>query len=1151
MRRSSSKLTRARWRWPFAALLLAWLAGAALLGVFASVALAAPQDSVTLTARPDAGVSVAQIESKIKEVESATDLDDATKAKVQELLQRAISNLQVADDHEAKAQAYAEALTMAPAETARIRKEIAAAEAATPKPVPATLSLAEIEQRLTQTQVEVSLTETKLNEADKVLDDRTQRLERARQRITEARRSLEELGTELGQPAVEGEPPALAQARRWAQQTNQQALWSEVRMLEQDLVSADVRAERLKAQRDQAAGRLERLRAQQRSLEELRNERRRAEAERAEAEAKAAEAQAADADPRVQELTRANAALGQALTALTADLDALGKTAEELRGQAERIEAEYQGARQRIQIAGVNEAFGQLLLDRRKQLPDLRVVRQQLTARQGALTDSMLRQLRYQEERRRFQGRDAYLDEQTAAVEPDQRIEVRRQLREAATRRVELLDQALRLEETYQRALGELNFATSELLATAARYDDFLAEHLLWVRSAAPVGLATLKALPAAAAWLVGPSGWSEVARVLAHEARTSSLFWLLVMAVALLIWRQRAIRTALRATAEPLRRVRTDSFLHTAKGLALTLLLAAPWPLLMAGLGWRLADSAQSTVFTSSLGVSAISLAAGVYYLRAFRALCIARGVADRHFRWSGEILLRLRRNLDWLTAVLIPLGLVVLLLYNQTNESYSASLGRLALIALMLAFAVFFARLLHPSGGVLKQFLANHPAGWASRLRYVWYPLIQAVPLGLVVLAVLGFVYTAGTLLNAMVSQLWLALGLVVLHQSIVRWLIVTRRHLALKAALERQAARRAEAERSSEETGGGSTLQYEEPEADLASLDEQTRNLINTLVFFAAASGLWLIWRDLLPALGVFDRIALWHYAAVIDGADQIKPFTLVDLGIVLVVCFIAFAAARHLPALIEILLLKQTKITAGSRYAITTLIGYGIFAVAILLVFSALGLSWSQAQWLIAALGVGIGFGLQEIVANFISGLIILFERPVRVGDIVTIGDTTGVVTKIRIRATTIRNWDRQELLVPNKEFITGRLLNWTLTDQTTRLTLPVGVAYGSDTRKALALLAEAAREHPQVLADPAPLITFESFGDNALTLVLRCYLASLENRLAVTTDLHQAINDKFAEAGIEIAYPQRDVHLFANQPLDVRLHRAGSKPAAED
>ena len=186
-------------------------------------------------------------------------------------------------------------------------------------------------------------------------------------------------------------------------------------------------------------------------------------------------------------------------------------------------------------------------------------------------------------------------------------------------------------------------------------------------------------------------------------------------------------------------------------------------------------------------------------------------------------------------------------------------------------------------------------------------------------------------------------------------------------------------------------------------------------------------------------------------------------------------------------------------------------------------------------------MGIGFGLQEIVANFISGLIILFERPIRIGDVVTIGDTEGAVSRIQIRATTIRTWDGQELLVPNKEFITGRLLNWSLSDQITRIKVPVGVAYGSDVQRAMLLMDEAARQNETILTDPAPYIMFNGFGDNALNLELRCYVGVQAHRLPAITNLHEEINRRFNEAGISISFPQRDVHLDMSAPLDVRIH----------
>ena len=177
------------------------------------------------------------------------------------------------------------------------------------------------------------------------------------------------------------------------------------------------------------------------------------------------------------------------------------------------------------------------------------------------------------------------------------------------------------------------------------------------------------------------------------------------------------------------------------------------------------------------------------------------------------------------------------------------------------------------------------------------------------------------------------------------------------------------------------------------------------------------------------------------------------------------------------------------------------------------------------------------GLQEVFANFVSGLIILLEGPIRVGDIVTVDDVTGVVSRIRIRATSITNWDRKEYVVPNKEFITGRLLNWTLSNQTCRLVINVGVAYGSDTEKSRSLLLKVAKNHPRILEEPEPLAIFEGFGDSTLNLTLRCYIAEIENRMPTISELHTAIDKEFKNAGIEIAFPQRDIHIRTiEQPL---------------
>jgi len=331
--------------------------------------------------------------------------------------------------------------------------------------------------------------------------------------------------------------------------------------------------------------------------------------------------------------------------------------------------------------------------------------------------------------------------------------------------------------------------------------------------------------------------------------------------------------------------------------------------------------------------------------------------------------------------------------------------------------------------------------------------------------------------------------------------------------------------------------------EPRIDLSSISTQVHNLLRLASVFVFVLGLWGVWNDVLPALRILDRVELWTVMerveeAVVDAQGQATthwverpgPVTLQDLGIALVIFGVTLVASRNLPGLLEFLLLQRLRLQTGERYAITSVSRYAVVGVGIVLGFGAIGLGWSKVQWLAAAVTVGLGFGLQEIFANFVSGIIILFERPIRIGDVVTVGEIEGNVTRIQIRATTITDWNMRELIVPNKEFITGRLINWTLSDQTTRLVIPVGIAYGSDTQRATDLLLSVARADAHVLDDPAPNVVFRAFGSSSLDFELRVYIATREVWPKVTHGLHMAIDQEFRKAGIEIAFPQRDLHI---------------------
>ena len=296
------------------------------------------------------------------------------------------------------------------------------------------------------------------------------------------------------------------------------------------------------------------------------------------------------------------------------------------------------------------------------------------------------------------------------------------------------------------------------------------------------------------------------------------------------------------------------------------------------------------------------------------------------------------------------------------------------------------------------------------------------------------------------------------------------------------------------------------------------------------------LW-VWSDLLPALRALEDVVLWHYGST-DG--EAGTVTLLTLLLALVGVVVTVLAARNLPGVLEIAVFQRTQMDAGARYAAITSSRYLIVTVGVLVVVNLLGLQWSKAQWLVAALGVGVGFGLQEIIANFISGLIILGERPFRVGDTVTVGEVSGSVARIRIRATTITDFERKELIVPNKTFITEQFVNWTLSDQILRVTVKVGVAYGSDTQRVCEILADVADANRRVARDPAPQVLFMAFGESSLDFELRVYVRQLEDRLPAAHELHMAIDQALRAAGIEIPFPQRDLHL---RSVDARAGQA--------
>lgn len=254
------------------------------------------------------------------------------------------------------------------------------------------------------------------------------------------------------------------------------------------------------------------------------------------------------------------------------------------------------------------------------------------------------------------------------------------------------------------------------------------------------------------------------------------------------------------------------------------------------------------------------------------------------------------------------------------------------------------------------------------------------------------------------------------------------------------------------------------------------------------------------------------------------------TISDVAFFALILLGAYQLSRFVVFALEADVYPRLHLQRGLPYAISTLTRYTLFTLGFFLAISALGIDLSKVTVLAGALGVGIGFGLQNVVNNFVSGLILLFERPIQVGDTVQIQNLMGEVRRIGMRSSTLRTADGAEVIVPNANLIQDSVTNWTLSDNSRRVEIPVGVAYGTEPQQVIALLKEVATTKREVLKDPEPVALFVGFAESSLDFVLRCWLMQSEHWVTVRSDIFVAVHDALREAGIEIPFPQRDLHL---------------------
>jgi small-conductance mechanosensitive channel len=786
--------------------------------------------------------------------------------------------------------------------------------------------------------------------------------------------------------------------------------------------------------------------------------------------------------------------------------------AESYRNALQNLSAElqrnYDGALEILNSGGDSGAFGPLLVRYRLALErEMGNLEQRLPSL--TLGQLVVQNTNHEEHLYKLSSVAAFVDQKLlqqvgeASIDPEIRERAIELVRQERDQLIDVIGQ----EEALLPLLRDIGLKETRLDQLQSDFGNYLRGQMLWIRSQTPVTQNFSGALE---------EDLKELKILLSASSlnpyRPGVIAGLLLLLLALLgrQWYRKSLDDISRSVGRP----RSDSISLTLKAIGYCLLLSAPvaFAVLLLCQAYYHDDARTMEIVTETLyALIGLLLLTGLA-----RQMCTC-GIFEKHFDWESERCRQLQNSSQWVAYILAPLLAVATIVAQLQSESFNNVLGQLVLALVFAAIGIFLGWLV----------LSGMRSGRWGSTRY--YLLIGVVLLSVLLIrgSLSGYVIAPLVIIEGLAHTIMVLLSLVLVQVFLNRWVTVTRRQIRFRQLSE-------DSEREDEEDAERSYI------ADLGELSSTANELINAGVVLVGLAALILIWSTLFPGLSVLQDTVLWTTTES-DGTDEIvQSVSLFSVLLAITIAVITLQAARKLPALLELILQGFSNSTPGGRYAAVTLLNYSIVGAGFIFALSVLGIQWSKLQWLVAALGVGIGFGLQELVANFISGLIIFFERPIRVGDLVTVGEWTGKVSRIRIRATTIVDFDRKELLVPNKEFVTGRLLNWSLSDTVNRIMFDVGIAYGSDVDKAIDLIKETIAGHPRVLDDPAPHVLFLQFGDNSLIMSVRVFLDSVEGRWHVQSDLHRAIDRACREAGITIAFPQRDIHFDPDKPLKIRI-----------
>ncbi|MGP4132591.1 miniconductance mechanosensitive channel MscM [Pantoea tagorei] len=1046
-------------------------------------------------------------------------------------LEAALNYLSERDASLERAKQYQQVIDDFPRLARELRQQITSLDDGS-KSVRGTMSSAQLDQEILQVSSQLLEEGRQAQQEQDRAREISDSLSQLPQQQTDARRAMTESDRRLQSGSAAASPQS--QAQLWARQAENAVNKARVDELELAQLSANNRQELARMRADLHQRKAAQLDNYLQALRNQLNEQRQREAELALARTEQLAENSGDLPPVISDQFRVNRDLSGALNQQAQRMDLVASQQRLATNQIIQVRQALGTLREQSQWLGASNLLGEALRAQVARLPDMPKSQQ---------IDNEMAQLRVQ----RLRYEDLLQQQETLrkAHQADGQpfsAEQRRILDAQLKTQRELLNSLISGCDTLILEITKLKVANTQLQDALTDVKDATHRYLFWTADISPIGLNYPVEVARDLSRLLSLDTLGQLGKALAMMVTSRETVLPLIGAVLLVgfsLRTRRHFNAFLARSASKVGKVTQDRFRLTVRTVFWSILVALPLPVLWAALGYGLQHAWPYPIAVAfGDGITATLPLLWAFMISA--AFARPNGLFVVHFRWPQTRVARATRYYSLTIGLIVPLIMLLIAFANMEDRQFSASLGRLCFILICGALSIVTVSLKRAG---IPLYLDKEGNGDNLVNRVLWNLMI-AIPLAAALASMIGYLVTAQALLARLETSVAIWFLLLVIYHIIRRWMLIQRRRIAFDRARQRRAdmlANRARHEEEKESAAQNGEVDVDEPIIDLDAISAQSLRLVRSILTLIALVSVIVLWSEIHSAFGFLENIRLWDVSTTVQGVESIQPITLGSVLIAILVLIITTQLVRNMPALLELALLQHLNLTPGTGYAITTLTKYVLMLVGGLIGFSMIGIEWSKLQWLVAALGVGLGFGLQEIFANFISGLIILFEKPIRIGDTVTIRDLTGSITRINTRATTIIDWDRKEIIVPNKAFITEQFVNWSLSDSVTRVVLTIPAPAHVNSEEVTTVLRQACERCSYVLDVPAPDVFLVDLQQGIQLFELRIHAAEMGHRMPLRHELHQLILKGFAEHGIEMPFP----------PFQVRMETLGKKTPASN